>query len=93
MSKRKLKTRANLLTLVFRTPRRQFSGGFVFNQAKGTFMKTLILSLTILSTLALAMPAQAGNCDHSWDSASDGSRCGDRAADVRKGGKNGGFGY
>jgi hypothetical protein len=50
-------------------------------------MKILILSLTILSTLALAMPVQAGNCDHSWESASDGSRCGDRAADVRKGGK------
>lgn len=28
----------------------------------------------------------AGNCQHSWDSASDGSRCGGRAADQRPGG-------
>jgi hypothetical protein len=45
-------------------------------------MKYLFLAI------ALSLPAIsfAGNCTHTWDTASDGSRCGDRAADVRPGG-------
>lgn len=42
----------------------------------------LTLALIFLSSL----PAFAGNCDHSWQTASDGSSCGGRAADVRPGG-------
>ena len=47
-------------------------------------MKTLIL------TVILALPTTmtfAGSCDHSWQSAKDGSSCGDRAADRRPGGQ------
>ncbi|MBI6912503.1 hypothetical protein LU674_011295 [Pseudomonas alloputida] len=33
-----------------------------------------------------ASMAQAGNCDHSYDTAKDGSRCGGRSADSRPGG-------
>lgn len=46
-------------------------------------MKTLILALVLVT---FAAPAFA-RCDHSWDSASDGSRCGGRAADQRPGGR------
>lgn len=47
----------------------------------------IFLAALILSTMAPAISAYAGNCDHSSDRASDGSRCGDRAADRRPGGK------
>lgn len=43
----------------------------------------------IIATI-LALPASfsfAGNCDHSWQSAKDGSSCGNRAADRRPGGR------
>ena len=47
----------------------------------------LTFSFFAFSVLALsAAPAFAGNCDYIWQSASDGSRCGDRAADMRPGG-------
>ena len=38
--------------------------------------------------IALSLPAVsfAGNCDNSWQTAADGSKCGKRAADVRPGG-------
>lgn len=50
-------------------------------------MKTLILSfLTLAAVIAAPTQAHAGNCDHSWQTAADGSNCGDRAADVRPGG-------
>ena len=45
---------------------------------------------TFLLTLLIALPvgsAFAGNCDHSGQTAKDGSSCGDRAADKRPGGK------
>ena len=48
-------------------------------------MKTLILSIFL--SVATFAAANAGNCDHSWQIASDGSSCGDRAADIRPGGK------
>lgn len=44
----------------------------------------------IIFALLIAIPAGsafAGSCDHSWQSAKDGSSCGDRAADKRPGGK------
>jgi hypothetical protein len=44
----------------------------------------------ILLVMALAIPsapAFAGSCDYSWQNASDGSNCGDRAANRRQGGK------
>lgn len=50
-------------------------------------MKKLLAVLFGAAMLATAMPASAGVCDHSWQTASDGSRCGDRAADRRPGGK------
>ncbi len=61
----------------------------LFNQSKvGVFMKTCILSLATIATMLLAIPAaQAGSCDHSWQTASDGSNCGGRAADQRAGGR------
>lgn len=33
-----------------------------------------------------SIPSYAGNCQHSWETASDGSSCGDRSADSRPGG-------
>lgn len=43
----------------------------------------------IILTIMMTMPAItfAGSCDHSWQNAKDGSSCGDRAADQRKGGR------
>jgi hypothetical protein len=49
-------------------------------------MKTTVIMLSIFIALAAA-PAMAGNCDYSWQVAADGSSCGDRAADVRPGGR------
>lgn len=48
-------------------------------------MKKAILVMVALLAWGI-VPAQAGNCDHSWQTASDGSSCGDRAADKREGG-------
>ena len=48
-------------------------------------MHKLILA-AIVAFLAVAPQSFAGNCAHSWDSASDGSSCGGRAADQRSGG-------
>lgn len=52
-------------------------------------MKKIILlsaALLILTSLAINS-AQAKNCEHSWQTADDGSNCGGRAADQRSGGK------
>jgi len=48
-------------------------------------MKTF--AIAFLTLVLLAAPAWAGPCDHSWQTASDGSNCGDRAADERPGGR------
>jgi len=48
--------------------------------------KTIIVGL-LMSVLLPAAQALAGNCSHSWDTASDGSRCGARSSDSRPGGK------
>ena len=47
-------------------------------------MKNIIFALLISLPVGWAF---AGSCDHSWQSAKDGSSCGDRAADKRPGGK------
>lgn len=46
-------------------------------------MRILVVSLLVMLS---ASSSYAGSCDHSWQSASDGSRCGGRAADQRPGG-------
>jgi|GEM_PF-392504 len=57
-------------------------------------MKIRVLSLIVMACLMLSVQAaNAGSCNHSWQTASDGSSCGDRAADVRKGGSLGGNGF
>ena len=48
-------------------------------------MKKSLFIIAILSMITTA--ALAGPCDHSWQTASDGSRCGARAADMRPGGR------
>lgn len=50
-------------------------------------MKKVIMAALTLAFLGAAIPASAGTCDHSWQTAKDWSRCGDRAADKRPGGK------
>lgn len=54
-------------------------------------MKILIKFLAVTALLLMAVlpiiPASAGPCDHASDTASDGSKCGGRAADQRQGGK------
>ncbi|MEN0615483.1 transmembrane anchored protein [Klebsiella indica] len=50
-------------------------------------MKKILGILFVLLSLGSITQAYAGNCQHSWDTASDGSRCGDRSADSRPGGK------
>lgn len=50
-------------------------------------MKTLFTLLTLSLLTLTAAHAVAGPCDYSWQTASDGSNCGDRAADQRPGGR------
>ena len=50
-------------------------------------MKTILLTSLLVITSTFTATAFAGSCDHSWQSAKDGSSCGDRAADRREGGK------
>src|SRR5690606_21145250 len=45
----------------------------------------LIIAATVFAFSAA--PASAAQCDHSWQTAKDGSKCGARAADQRPGGK------
>lgn len=48
-------------------------------------MKKLLFVIAIITMIASSV--FAGPCDHSWQTASDGSRCGRRAADMRPGGR------
>lgn len=50
-------------------------------------VKTLLTILTLSFLTLAASAAVAGPCDYSWQSASDGSNCGGRAADQRPGGR------
>ncbi len=57
-------------------------------QQKDRIMKKFIAMTLLAATLTLAAaPAFAGPCDHPDDRAADGSRCGDRSADSREGGR------
>lgn len=47
-------------------------------------MRLLVLSIMLVCSFATG--SIAGNCDHSWQTAKDGSVCGDRSADSRPGG-------
>lgn len=51
--------------------------------------KIILAAAFAAATLSVPIFASAGNCDHSWQQAKDGSACGGRAADQRKGGKYG----
>ena len=46
-------------------------------------MRIFLASLLVMLS---ATASYAGSCNHSWQQASDGSRCGGRAADQRPGG-------
>lgn len=50
-------------------------------------MKYLITTISFAMLLVCSTVAFAGNCDYSYERASDGSRCGGRAADQRPGGR------
>ena len=50
-------------------------------------MKKVLAFVFIMMSLGAATQAYAGNCQHPWDSAKDGSQCGGRSADSRPGGK------
>lgn len=50
-------------------------------------IKFLAVTALLLMTALPVVPASAGPCDYSSGTASDGSRCGGRAADQRQGGK------
>lgn len=51
----------------------------------------MIRLMIVVAMLSVSVPAMAvaGPCDHSWQTAKDGSQCGDRAADQREGGRTG----
>ena len=49
-------------------------------------MKKMITVLCLILSMGASVSAFAGNCQHSSDTASDGSRCGGRSADARPGG-------
>lgn len=50
-------------------------------------MKLCLACLAIVTITGFGFSAFAGPCDYSWQTASDGSRCGGRAADQRPGGR------
>jgi hypothetical protein len=51
------------------------------------FMNILTKIFFTIAIMFTLNSAYAGNCDHSWQTASDGSSCGDRSADSRPGGR------
>lgn len=50
-------------------------------------MKSILFVLAALSVCGSVTPVFAGPCIYPTDTASDGSRCGDRASTIRPGGK------
>ena len=52
----------------------------------GTATKVLVAGF-LLYKLSKAIPISSGPCDYAWQTARDGSRCGNRAASVRPGGR------
>lgn len=49
-------------------------------------MKKIILIFMALLSVTAGSSAFAGSCQHDWDRAADGSRCGGRSSDSRPGG-------
>lgn len=49
-------------------------------------MKKVLAVFLVMLTLGVSAQAFAGNCEHRSDRAKDGSTCGERSADARKGG-------
>jgi hypothetical protein len=49
-------------------------------------MRYLVIAIVAIFTVS-ATPVLAGSCDHSYQTAKDGSSCGGRAADQRSGGR------
>lgn len=45
------------------------------------------IAILLVCLFASTTASVAGDCDHSWQTARDGSNCGDRAADQRSGGR------
>jgi hypothetical protein len=52
-------------------------------------MRLLLIIALLALPMTISAPASAGNCDFASDRASDGSRCGGRAASEREGGRSG----
>lgn len=52
-------------------------------------MKLFIIVIMLAGYLGVgqAYASGSGDCDHYWQTAKDGSSCGDRAADRREGGR------
>jgi hypothetical protein len=50
-------------------------------------MKKLIMAALATTFLLMSLPTFSQSCDKSWQTAKDGSRCGDRAADRKPGGR------
>ena len=76
---------ANVTVSNPRSPEQQSLAAFFNTIEREIEMK--ILLLTLLTVIVFSSSAMAGRCDHSWQTAKDGSRCGDRAADIRPGGR------
>ena len=68
------------IVLNFQPPKHQ--GGLI----RRTKMKKIILFVLAI-LIAMTSVSYAGNCDYSWQTASDGARCGRRAASERPGGR------
>lgn len=49
-------------------------------------MKKLLFIFFTMISLTVSASVFAGNCEHPWDRASDGSSCGGRSSDSRPGG-------
>lgn len=50
-------------------------------------LKTLLVAAALVATnFVIVGSASAGPCQHDWQRAKDGSRCGDRSSDSRPGG-------
>lgn len=60
-----------------------------FNFKNCRWCKVVLLVLLALLAIVSAKTANAGGCDFPWQFASDGSRCGKRAAIMRPGGIGG----
>lgn len=58
-----------------------------FNLHWSIYEKIVMILLATFALGTFSSFANAGRCDHYWQTAKDGSVCGDRAADRRPGGQ------